>query len=113
MSIHEWPKASRRDAAKVSGYAEGAIFFQYQLRENSVRTASAEWNYVQWPARCPCLTRESDQRSRRQGIGARSRGGRSNWRIIKRARFHAISREAKFGENDESGPRRCSSREEG
>lgn len=24
-----------RDAAKVSGYAEGAIFFQYQLRENT------------------------------------------------------------------------------
>jgi len=28
--------ASRRDAAEVSGYAVGAIFFQYQLREKSV-----------------------------------------------------------------------------
>lgn len=45
--VHECPKASSRDAAKVSGYAEGAIFFQYQLCENSVRIASAEWNFVQ------------------------------------------------------------------
>lgn len=32
----ERQRGSRRDAAEVSGYAVGAIFFQYQLREKSV-----------------------------------------------------------------------------
>lgn len=46
------PRASRRDAAEVSGYAVGAIFFQYQLRENSVAYGAASGRHGIFDRRC-------------------------------------------------------------